>query len=88
MMPGITWRLVFHENGEFSKAHEIYRKISDSIIDTRGLNHLQTASVFTNMANTLLELNEFQQAHDYMLKSLEIRQKHYRKATCICLTAT
>lgn len=67
--------MVHHENSEFAAALAIYQNIKQSVIAARGIDHPQTASVFTNMANTLLELNEFQQAHDYLEQSLQIRQK-------------
>jgi tetratricopeptide (TPR) repeat protein len=67
--------MVFHENGDFLKAEEIYNNIMDKVIEIRGEKHPQSLSIMTNRANTLMELSSFKHAHDLFEKSLTIRLK-------------
>ena len=65
--------MVYHENGDFTKAEEIYNNIMDEVIQIHGENHPQSLSIMTNRANTLMELLLFKQAHDLFEKSLNLR---------------
>ncbi len=65
----------YHENSDFFKAEEIYKDIMGKVIGVRGEKHPQSLSLMTNRANTLLELNEFNLAHELFEKSLTLRLK-------------
>jgi len=62
----------YHENKNFSLAIEIYENLANKI-ERNKTTHSQSNSLYTNMANTYLELNEFDKALHYFTLSLNNR---------------
>ncbi|NLE06440.1 MAG: tetratricopeptide repeat protein, partial [Crenarchaeota archaeon] len=66
---------VFQEVGNFEKAHELFIKSKNIVINLLGEEHIETANIYDSLANLLVALDNKDDAYKLKLKAITIHNR-------------